>query len=64
MHERHVLMVNMFAYNQQDAAQTANIEKMFLGFHEDSKQRGCGMYRAHVNFMGKCLLILKHESRG
>ncbi len=52
MHERHVLMVNMFAYNQRDAEQTAGVRKMFLGFHADSKQRGYGMYRAHVNFMG------------
>ncbi|CAK7202828.1 hypothetical protein SEUCBS139899_005555 [Sporothrix eucalyptigena] len=59
MHERHVLMVNMFAYDQRDAKQTANVEKMFLGFHEDSKQRGYGMYRAHVNFMD---LIAQHNN--
>lgn len=53
MHERHILMVNMFAYNQRDPKQTANIHKMFLGFNEDSKARGYGMYRAHVNFMGR-----------
>ncbi|CAK7235012.1 hypothetical protein SCUCBS95973_009126 [Sporothrix curviconia] len=59
MHERHVLMVNMFAYDQRDAKQTANVQRMFLGFHEDSKQRGYGMYRAHVNFMD---LIAQHNN--
>lgn len=53
MHERHVIMVNMFTFNQEDPDHRNKIHKLYHNFHAESKKRGYGMYRAHVNHMGK-----------
>ncbi|KAM6508080.1 hypothetical protein FSOLCH5_013279 [Fusarium solani] len=51
MHERHVIMVNMFTFNQEDPDHRNKIHKLYHNFHAESKKRGYGMYRAHVNHM-------------
>ncbi|CCC06332.1 unnamed protein product [Sordaria macrospora k-hell] len=51
MHERHVVLMNMFTWDQTDPVQKQNIKKLYYGLHEVAKERGYGMYRAHVNHM-------------
>ncbi|KAK4171723.1 putative vanillyl-alcohol oxidase [Triangularia setosa] len=51
MHERHVVLMNMFTWDQTDKAQKANMEKLYYGLYEEAKKRGYGMYRGHVNHM-------------
>ncbi|KAM5353475.1 hypothetical protein ACJ41O_000125 [Fusarium nematophilum] len=59
IHERHIVMLNMFMYDQRNKKHTDSVHQLFLGFHEESKKRGYGMYRAHVNFMD---LISQHNN--
>lgn len=42
----------MFTYDQQDPVQRQRVHELYLALHEESKKRGYGMYRAHVNHMG------------
>ncbi|KAK1773264.1 hypothetical protein QBC45DRAFT_97592 [Copromyces sp. CBS 386.78] len=51
MHERHVVLMNMFTWDQTDPVQRQNIKKLYYGLHKVAKERGYGMYRAHVNHM-------------
>lgn len=53
MHERHSLVVNMFMYDQQNLAHRAAVQQLYRRLHEESKKKSYGMYRAHVNHMGK-----------
>ena len=63
MHERHVVLMNMFTWDQTDPAQKERVERLYYGLHEEAKKRGYGMYRAHVNHMGE--LFLPHpRSKG
>ena len=56
MHERHVVLMNMFTWDQTDLQAKAKIERLYYGLHEEAKKRGYGMYRAHVNHMGESSL--------
>ncbi|KAK4185400.1 putative vanillyl-alcohol oxidase [Podospora australis] len=51
MHERHVVLMNMFTWDQTDPEQKAKMEKLYYGLYEEAKKRGYGMYRGHVNHM-------------
>lgn len=53
MHERHILLMNMFTFDQQDPVQRKRIHELYYSCYEEAKKRGFGMYRAHVNHMGK-----------
>ncbi|VUC37775.1 unnamed protein product [Clonostachys rosea] len=59
MHERHCLMVNMFLYDQQSSRDREAVSKLYYAFHEESKRKSYGMYRAHVNHMD---LIAGHSN--
>jgi hypothetical protein len=52
MHERHVVLMNMFTWDQTDPTQKVKMKKLYYGLHEEAKKRGYGMYRGHVNYMG------------
>jgi hypothetical protein len=52
MHERHVVLMNMFTYDQQDPVQRKRVHELYYGLYREAKKRGYGMYRAHVNHMG------------
>ncbi|KAK0624777.1 hypothetical protein B0T17DRAFT_638641 [Bombardia bombarda] len=51
MHERHVVLMNMFTWDQTDVKQKEAMERLYYGLYEVAKERGYGMYRAHVNHM-------------
>ncbi|KAK4107351.1 vanillyl alcohol oxidase [Canariomyces notabilis] len=51
MHERHVVLMNMFTWDQTDPTQKVKMKKLYYGLHEEAKKRGYGMYRGHVNYM-------------
>ncbi|KAK1752660.1 hypothetical protein QBC47DRAFT_432280 [Echria macrotheca] len=51
MHERHVVLMNMFTWDQTDVEQKKKMERLYYALHEEAKKRGYGMYRAHVNHM-------------
>lgn len=53
MHERHVIITGMYTYNQHSQKERELIHKLFMALHEESKKRGYGMYRGHVQHMGK-----------
>jgi hypothetical protein len=53
MHERHVVLMNMFSWDQTDPEQQRQIDSLFHALHKEAETRGYGMYRAHVNHMGK-----------
>jgi len=55
MMERHVVLMNMFTWDQTDVTQKEKMEKLYYGLHELAKKSGYGMYRAHVNHMGEFL---------
>jgi hypothetical protein len=58
MHERHVVCMNMFTWDQTDPEQKANMNRLYYGLYEEAKKRGYGMYRGHINHMGRCLFFL------
>lgn len=64
MHERHVVLMNMFTFDQQDPEQRKKVHQLYYGLYREAKKRGFGMYRAHVNHMGKAnrplILFLGH----
>ncbi|KXX73690.1 Vanillyl-alcohol oxidase, partial [Madurella mycetomatis] len=51
MHERHVVLMNMFTWDQTDPTQKDKMKKLYYGLYEEAKKRGYGMYRGHVNHM-------------
>lgn len=53
MHERHVIITGMYSYNQHSQNERQAMHKLFMALHEESKKRGYGMYRGHVQHMGK-----------
>jgi len=53
MHERHVVLMNMFTWDQTEKGQKEKMERLYYGLYEEAKKRGYGMYRAHVNHMGR-----------
>ena len=55
MLERHVVLMNMFTWDQTDPEQKKKMERLYYGLYEEAKKRGYGMYRGHVNHMGECL---------
>ena len=58
MYERHVVCMNMFTWDQTDEGQKRAVERVFYGLHDKARERGYGMYRAHVNHMGECVFPL------
>jgi hypothetical protein len=55
MMERHVVLMNMFTWDQKVDGEKERMKKLYYGLYELAKARGYGMYRAHVNHMGECL---------
>jgi hypothetical protein len=53
MHERHVVLMNMFTWDQTDPQQKEKMNRLYYGLYEEAKKRGYGMYRGHVNHMGE-----------
>ncbi|KAK0631334.1 hypothetical protein B0T14DRAFT_532146 [Immersiella caudata] len=51
MMERHVVLMNMFTWDQKEEGQKEKMEKLYYGLYGLAKERGYGMYRAHVNHM-------------
>ncbi|KAK3936425.1 hypothetical protein QBC46DRAFT_419337 [Diplogelasinospora grovesii] len=51
MFERHIVLMNMFTWDQTDPGQKESVEKLYYGLYGEAKKRGYGMYRAHVNHM-------------
>ena len=54
MHERHVVLMNMFTWDQTDPQQKEKMNRLYYGLYEEAKKRGYGMYRGHINHMGQC----------
>ncbi|KAL4924615.1 FAD-binding oxidoreductase [Aspergillus undulatus] len=53
MHERHVIVTNMWSYDQHDGAQRRAVDGLFMRLHEVAKEKGYGMYRGHVQHMDR-----------
>jgi len=53
MHERHVVLMNMFTWDQTDPEQKKKVDQLYYGLYGIAKEKGYGMYRAHVNHMGE-----------
>ncbi|KAL4939685.1 hypothetical protein BDV06DRAFT_198382 [Aspergillus oleicola] len=53
MHERHVIVTNMWSYDQHDSKQREVVDGLFLTLHEIAKEKGYGMYRGHVHYMDR-----------
>jgi hypothetical protein len=53
MHERHVILTSMFTFDQQDPIQRKNVHQLYYALHNEAKRQGYGMYRAHVQHMGR-----------
>lgn len=53
MHERHVVLMNMFTWDQTDPAQRDKMKRLYYALYQEAKKRGYGMYRGHVNHMGE-----------
>ncbi|KAK4223988.1 hypothetical protein QBC38DRAFT_34364 [Podospora fimiseda] len=51
MHERHVVVMNMFTWDQTVSEQKEKMKRLWSGLHGLAKERGYGMYRGHVNHM-------------
>lgn len=49
--ERHVNVVNMLAYDRNDAGMTARADALFRALVEDARARGFGEYRSHLSYM-------------
>jgi len=49
--ERHVNVVNMLAYDRDDADMTKRADALFKELVEDARQRGFGEYRSHLSYM-------------
>lgn len=58
MHERHVVLMNMFTWDQTDPDQKEKMNRLYYGLYEEAKKRGYGMYRGHVNHMGGLSLLI------
>ena len=52
MHERHVVLMNMFTWDQTDPTQKEKMNRLYYGLYDEAKKRGYGMYRGHINHMG------------
>lgn len=52
MHDRHIVLMNMFSWDQKDPDAKKRMDRLFLALHEAAKEKGYGMYRAHVQHMG------------
>lgn len=52
MHERHVIFVNMMAFDKSDARQREAVNRIFHGLFREGKKRGFSNYRAHIDHMG------------
>jgi hypothetical protein len=63
MHERHVVCMSMYAYDQLNAEHCANVDRAYSEMHQVAKQAGYGMYRGHVNHMGKSDIPLTRLKR-
>lgn len=53
MMERHVVLMNMFTWDQTEEGQKEKMKGLYFKLFELAKERGYGMYRAHVNHMGE-----------
>ena len=53
MHERHVIVTNMWSFDQFDEGQREAVHGLFMSLHEVARERGYGMYRGHVQHMGE-----------
>ncbi|KAH8890217.1 FAD-linked oxidase-like protein [Thozetella sp. PMI_491] len=51
MYERHVVVMNMFSWDQEDPEAQKRVRGLYYGLHEEAKKRGFGMYRSHVHHM-------------
>ncbi|KAK3950445.1 hypothetical protein QBC32DRAFT_371965 [Pseudoneurospora amorphoporcata] len=49
---------------QADPVQRQNIKKLYYGLHKVAKERGYGMYRAHVNHMGESIVACLNDFNG
>jgi hypothetical protein len=54
MHERHVVLMNMYTWDQTDPQQKEKMNRLYNGLYEVAKEKGYGMYRWHINHMGEC----------
>ncbi len=59
MHERHVVVMNMFSYDQDDPEAQARVRRLYYALFEEAKKRGYGMYRSHVHHMGQSHAVLR-----
>ncbi|KAL4962454.1 FAD-binding oxidoreductase [Aspergillus stella-maris] len=53
MHERHVIVTNMWSFDQFDEGQREAVHGLFMALHEIARERGYGMYRGHVQHMDR-----------
>lgn len=49
--ERHVNVVNMLAYDKDDADAAARADRLFRALVADARRRGFGEYRSHLSYM-------------
>ena len=52
MHEKHVILTNMYTYDQQDPVQRHNVHQLYYALHDEAKAKGYGMYRGNIQHMG------------
>ncbi|KAF1949382.1 FAD-linked oxidase-like protein [Byssothecium circinans] len=51
MHERHVIFVNMMAFDKTNPADIQAVQNIFQNLFEEGKKRGYSKYRSHINTM-------------
>ena len=52
MHEKHLILTNMYTYDQQDPVQRHNVHQLYYALHDEAKAKGYGMYRGNIQHMG------------
>ncbi|KAL4889332.1 hypothetical protein BDV59DRAFT_195747 [Aspergillus ambiguus] len=51
MHERHIILTGMYSFDQQNPLAREAVHRLYMDLHEESKRRGYGMYRGHIQHM-------------
>ncbi len=53
MHERHVVIMAMYTFDQHSETERKAMHELFMALHREAKKEGYGMYRGHVQHMGR-----------
>lgn len=57
MHERHVVIMGMFTFDQHNEKERKAMHELLMALHNEAKKEGYGMYRGHVQHMGRVYVL-------